>query len=274
MYQEILYKYLIEVDGMKLGGKDKIVVIDESAFGLNKGIRKIPQKPKGTPKQARSKTAVRKRILKRLPAQTLWRKGYTQKAMKMKKRGVKAMKVQKKNDKRSNSKWLWGAVEVGYKKKVYTHGAGNKRFTFNILPRPLAAPDGKPRGLRNIRSTLSQFVKKGTFLVFDKWLATVSAVKQLGFNSAPPVNHSKWFRDRSTGFHSNDIESEFNRLKKWLCQRYGRLQLDVKDNEEDDQIEALDVYEYMYYNNVGSSMSDVMKAFHHYNDGVCRPCSL
>ena len=86
-------------------------------------------------------------------------------------------------------------------------------------------------------------IKKGSFLVFDKWGGTVKAVKELGFKHAPPVNHSKEFRDRATGFHSNDIESENQRLKHWSRIRYGRLMLS-----------ELDVHEYAYYVNVGHTM--------------------
>ena len=42
---------------MMVGGKHKTVVIDESAFGRNKGVRKAPQKPKGMLANARTKEA-------------------------------------------------------------------------------------------------------------------------------------------------------------------------------------------------------------------------
>ena len=45
------------------------------------------------------------------------------------------------------------------------------------------------------------------------WLATEKAVKDLKFKSAPSVNHSKGYRLVDSGWHSNDIESEFSRLK-------------------------------------------------------------
>ena len=78
------------------------------------------------------------------------------------------------------------------------------------------------------------------------------------------------FRDVETGFHSNDIESEFNRMKRWLRERYGALKLNSKLNQtdpkdDDDSFEDLDLYEYMYYINVGKSMKDVMDAFVHAN---------
>ena len=50
-------------------------------------------------------------------------------------------------DKRSNSRWLWGAVEVGAaggEKK--SHKKGNKRIALTLLPRKGEAIKGKPRG--------------------------------------------------------------------------------------------------------------------------------
>ena len=85
--------------------------------------------------------------------------------------------------------------------------------------------------------------------MFDQWKSTKAAAKKLGYEYAPPINHSLEFRDRQTGFHSNDIESENNRLKHWSRVRYSKLSLT-----------ELDLHEYAYYINVGSSMKDVMAA--------------
>ena len=59
MYQTALKKYLLDTDGMMLGGKDEVVVIDESNLGAQKGIAKAPQKPRS---MSNSKPIVRKRI--------------------------------------------------------------------------------------------------------------------------------------------------------------------------------------------------------------------
>ena len=106
-----------------------------------------------------------------------------------------------------------------------------------------------PRGMEEIRDTLKMCIKKGTKLVFDKWEATKSAAKKLGYDYAPPINHSVEFRNSATGFHSNDVESENNRLKHWSRVRYCKLSLS-----------ELDMHEYAYYVNVGSTMKDVMAA--------------
>ena len=92
-------------------------------------------------------------------------------------------------------------------------------------------------------------MRRGSFLVYDKWAATIAAVRQLGYAHSPPVDHSKGFRDRSTGFHSNDIESENARFKAWSRKRYGKLQL-----------EELDLCEYAFYVNVSNAFDDVLSA--------------
>ena len=91
-------------------------------------------------------------------------------------------------------------------------------------------------------------------------------------------DHSKCFRNRVAGFHSNDIESEFNRLRRWLRQRYGQLKLNAQapgpNNAEAQEFDDLDLYEYMFYSNVGKDMSNIMAAFSHYNGGRCEPVNL
>ena len=84
-------------------------------------------------------------------------------------------------DKRSSGRWMWAAVAVGKGSEVWTHDNQKKTFTFKLLPKPSDAPNGKPKGLASIRSTLKAHVAPGSILIFDKWLSTVSAVKELGF---------------------------------------------------------------------------------------------
>lgn len=255
LYQEHLQKTNIEKKLLQIGGKTSgqsvVVVIDETQVGTHpedgfssvapRGIRKYaPAVRKG----ARSRPLVRARIAKRLPARTIWKRPAAKMAMKK-----AATKTGTSKDKRSNGRWLWAGVTVGVCKKRFTHENGQKRFTFRFLPKRMEARDQKPRGLAEIRATLKAHVKQGSMLVFDKWKSTKAAAKALGFTYAPPVNHQVEFRDRVTGFHSNDIESENSRLKHWSRVRYGTLSL----NE-------LDLHEYAYYTNVGNSMKDVMAA--------------
>ena len=86
----------------------------------------------------------------------------------------------------------------------------------------------------------------------------------MGYKAAPPVNHSVGWRDNSTGFHSNDIESEFSRLKNLVRERYGRLSfqatLGTSGPEEDEELDLGDLYEYAFRVNVGSSFEDVRRA--------------
>ena len=122
-------------------------------------------------------------------------------------------------DERRDGMWLWVGVTVGQGNNVFTHGNKLKRVTFKLLPSRADAPGGKPRGLESIRSTLEERVAKGTCLMFDKWPSTMAAVRHLGFKSSPPANHTVTFRDRASGFHSNDVESEINRIKKFYRRR-------------------------------------------------------
>ena len=93
-------------------------------------------------------------------------------------------------------------------------------------------------------------------------------MRELGYRHSPAINHSVCWRDRATGFHSNDVESEFNRLKRWLRERYGQLKFDTKaapniGDEAEDSVADLDegdLYEYTFYTNIGSSMAQVMAA--------------
>lgn len=149
---------------------------------------------------------------------------------------------------KSNGRWLWFAITVGKDNQVFTHDNGLKRVAFRLLPRRADAVEGTPRGLEDIASTLHDHVRRGTFLVHDGWTSTKSAVTSLGYKSAPPVVHTSGYRDASTGFHTNDAESENSRLKRWNRNRYGRLQL----NE-------LEVTEYVFYINHGERMVDLLK---------------
>ena len=83
--------------------------------------------------------------------------------------------------------------------------------------------------------------------MFDKWAPTLTSIRDLGLKHAPPVNHSKHFRDPETGYHTNDVESENERFKRCIRGRSGRVHVEDSDLEE-----------YMYYVNVGASMESVL----------------
>ena len=122
---------------------------------------------------------------------------------------------------------------------------------------------GKPRGIKSMKKAILKCISPKAFVVHDKWKASSPALADIGFKSAPPVNHSQGWRDRATGFHSNDIESEFSRLKRYVRERYGRLSFQCQgadDAEETDAVDAGDLYEYTFKTNVGNSFFDVLKA--------------
>ena len=111
--------------------------------------------------------------------------------------------------------WLWVGVTCGRGKELHTHENKHKPVTFRLLPPHDFAMDGKTRGWKEIREALHEGIhKKKTELVFDKWQGILAACKQAGYAFAPPVNHSLCFRDHNSGFHSNDLESENNKIKQ------------------------------------------------------------
>ena len=145
----------------------------------------------------------------------------------------------------------------------YTHANGKKKITFHIMELPQEAPDGKPRGTRGMKAALVQCINPKALVVHDKWKPSIKAIDQLGFKAAPPVNHSQGWRDRATGFHSNDIESEFSRLKRSVRERYGRLNFQIQsrsETDESDAVESRDLFEYTFKVNVGTKFFDVAKA--------------
>jgi len=108
----------------------------------------------------------------------------------------------------------------------------------------------------------------------------MSVAKQLGLKVAPPVKHDRGWRDKATGFHSNDIESEYARLKLWLRSRYSKLLL-ITDKKhlplaEDEVTEPLlpDVIEYLHYVNIGRTMEAVMSSIALAGGGQVKPFLL
>ena len=114
-----------------------------------------------------------------------------------------------------------------------------------------------PRGLQEISDTLATRIKKGTFLVHDGWTSTDSAIERLGYSHAPPVVHEKEYRDTSTGYHTNDAESENSRFRAFGWRRYGRLQLNKDELDE-----------YIFYVNVGQDVKSVLEGLAVANGGL------
>ena len=171
----------------------------------------------------------------------------------------------KKLDGRSHGNWVWCAVEVGpLKAGGKTHAAGTKRVVLTVLPRPTKAPDGKPRGIESIKTQLVTHVKKGSTVIFDGWKATKAATEALGYRHPPAVVHQKHFRDPSTGYHTNDAESEIHRAKSWCRKKYAYIRGNAKHGDGDDGSDGIltsHMDEYMYFTNVGQDIDSIMKAF-------------
>lgn len=264
---------------MTIGGDGEVAVFDETQIGIEKAVNTGTNRERTT---SRSAAATRKRIKTRLPARTIHHKVVQKKPAAMKKTNVvqkkpAAMKTSKfkrgrkvnRKDKRSHALWVWIAVTVGRGKERFTHENGKKRVTFSVLPPSRAAPSKKPRGLKSISRVIKKHIKAKSFLVFDGWTSSKAAVERLQYRHGPPVNHSKGWRDRVTGYHSNDVESENNRFKSFIRNRYStfKLNTDTADGDEEHvPLEgefwspqcSLELFEYCHYVNVGDAMADVM----------------
>ena len=173
------------------------------------------------------------------------------------------------------------AVSVGKGQERFTHESCRNRVTYAFLPRKELAPQGKPRGVASLKHVICKRIKKGSFLVFDGWSASLTAARQLGYRCAPPVKHDHGWRDRKTGFHSNGIEGENSKLKSWLRARYSNLILspaelttDVATEEAITEQDSFDMMEYCFYVNVGSDMHTVMAALAAVSGGPTKPDCL
>jgi hypothetical protein len=101
-----------------------------------------------------------------------------------------------------------------------------------LASKEYACPRRQDPGTESMKLALHHCVAPGSMVVHDCWWATHHALEELApthrFREAPAVNHSKGFRTfvpkERVGWHSNDAESEINRLRLQHRQRYGRLQ--------------------------------------------------
>ena len=270
IYQTQLGIALADLGGMVVGTGGTTVVFDETVVGVHKedgwsfesrGISKKGAKQKRAGWQGRTtKVMITKGVLKRYPARTVYKTQEVQAsspvlvlkrpssvASTVLKRPSGAFMEKPSSNLKNTGRWRVLAVEVGKGTTIYTHDAKTKRVTYRLLPRAADAKEGMPRGLEEVKDTLEACVSKKAFVVHDGWTSSVEAVKQLGYKSAPPVKHEDGYRDKATGFHTNDAESENARLKKWNRHRYGQLQLNANEMNE-----------YIFYINIGDSMSAVL----------------
>ena len=267
-YWAALKQFVEEVDEMKVGGRvggrPEIVAVDESALGRDYSKVNKPSFIKNKPR-----TRLPQRVLKTLPGRTVWKKPSASGIMKtrtIKKRpGAKVVRNPS-ADKRSNSRWIWGAVEVGLQggaKK--THKDGSKRICLQFLPRKADAPRGRPRGKQSLLNVMSKRLKEGSGVVADEWTSTPGAVEAAGSSMEGTVNHSTNWRNPATGVHSNDIESEFARFKLFLRVKYDYARnSNASSSEGKDLAMEHKLAEYVFYTNVGQTMDAIMAAFKYF----------
>lgn len=235
LYQDALTKYMTKHQSMILGKSlGDVVVFDETHMGSQRGISKSSATESVN---SRSKPIVAMKVLERLPARALHKRPAMRRpasassscpAARPLLRPASVMKTVFNENKRGTDKdarsagrWLFDAVLVGHKSEKYIHENSKKRFSVAILPKPALAPDEKSRGKASMKQAILSCISKKGFVVHDSWKASTTAIADLGFSAAPPVNHSVGWRDTNTGFHSNDIESEFSRLKNMVRERHG-----------------------------------------------------
>ena len=293
LHLDTLKKYIDEVDGAYIGAKSAIIVCDETAVSKD-----IPTsgKPKGFKPKARGPLSRRNPFLKKvLPARTIWKKMPTavlKKPAAVMKRPATVLKkpaalikrpatVMKKpataptrfykgvvgtdKDKRSNTRWAWIGVEVAGADKVKkSHKLGNKRVTIGLLPRKADAVRGKPRGEESLQKQFEERVRPGSHVVCDEWKSTPKAAAAGKSKVVGSVAHRSGFRNRKTGYHSNDAESEVGRFKLFMKVRnsYVRTTNATTEGAKDVHLQRV-IAEYMFYTNVGRSTEDIMKAYRH-----------
>ena len=100
------------------------------------------------------------------------------------------------------AKWVLGGVEIR------RDHMGRKRAGDVFL---VVVPN---RTRRVLREVISQYVRRGSYVVTDCW-ARYNNLQELGYVHAT-VNHSRWFKDPTTGACTNTIEGKWNGIKKQI----------------------------------------------------------
>lgn len=134
----------------------------------------------------------------------------------------KAGKLTKRGRPQHDQVWIWGAIVQGY---------STKYFVYRILEHPMDSWEGKPRGKEEILQNLYLLglPHRNVVLVSDKWLGTLSAVRQyraengLTERTLPHkiVNHSEGEIVNSDGYTTNGIEAKWSTIKRWVRKKVG-----------------------------------------------------
>ena len=131
-----------------------------------------------------------------------------------------------------------------------------------MLPPPKTAKESKTRGKKTLADVMYERLGSESLGVADMWPATAPAAALAGRELLGQVNHNLNYRNPINGLHTNDIESEWARLKVWCVKKYAVVGARKPRGEESGrEMMELHLYEYMYYTNVGRSFASVMHAF-------------
>ena len=116
---------------------------------------------------------------------------------------------------------------------------------------------GKRRGEEELKTLYKAHTKRGAITVTDEWSGTKAALKRLCRSAQHvTVNHTDAWRSKE-GWHTNDAESENNRIKNWARARYAKLPV-VNDGM---------LNEYMFNVNVGRDFGKIIEAVTAQSDG-------
>ena len=135
-----------------------------------------------------------------------------------------------------------------------SHKRGDKRVAAAVLPHPEVAPANKPRGKESLMQDFDACIHKGAKVIGDGWEATASAAQELGME-VKQCNHTANFRNRNTGAHSNDAESEVARFKRWSRGKWGFTCI-LNDRDQAKKKEHMERHlsEYIAETNMGTGM--------------------
>ena len=250
IYTDMLQKCLAEVDGLKIGGPNQVVVVDETYAKSTKMRQGL-----GAPGR-KGRKRDQKHIANNIAAQTVWKRPAA---------AVLKKPACCKRPAANENRWIWGAVEVGERGQTpKSHAQGDKRVYLSMLPHVATAPDQKPRGIRSLAAKMNDAIHDGSWLVSDEWPSTASASSSAGLDMLGQVSHVTTFREQDSGVHSNDIESDFARFKPWMRTKFASMRVGNQRTEDAKRAHlARKLVEYVFYTSVGSNMTDVMLAVQH-----------
>ena len=123
-----------------------------------------------------------------------------------------------------------------------------------------------------MKLAIQQWIRRRSLFVFNGLIASGAVTNTLGYRHAPLVKHDTDWRDRKTGHHSNDIESENGKFKQLIRTRHSNFDVAFYEVRPDEMVlhddgdaegplafEPFDPFEYVFYVNVGKAIPDIMQ---------------